>query len=799
MRRPAAFVCGAYMLGMAIELFLKFNQFIIFIIAICATSAMIVCMELYKNHRLRWSKEHLCLFFIALILGIAGLIQYSYQWNKIGFLEKNQGEYLKIQGQVVCVTEKDKENHKLILAVHKLEGMGKLPRKEKILINVYGTYPEYYTLQGRIIQTVGFIELPSTRRNPKTFDYKMYLKTKNISTIMSVRAENIQVSDQTNNYYLNYLSKVKYIFKCNIYRLFDEQLAGLLMGMIFGDNSGLSEELYESFQKNGICHVLAVSGLHIGALYGCVNAILGGRKKIKFYMITVVILFFYASLANFCPSVMRAVLMITLHIVSKYMNCKYDMFTAGAITMAVMVGYNPMSLLNLGFQLSFLAIFTLAVVLPAAERLCHNSITAIVVIQAGMAPISAFSFNYFSFSAFITNIPVIFLSGILIPLGMLLLFFSTIAAILPDWDLVTSFVNSGFLITGILVEFFSKLLLFINNLAFIDNVSYKYVISPPLWTILLYYCTLFFISSETYRIMWQRKHYKQIVKTITAIICITLIFGNSQKDGFESVQLTFVDVGQGDCLLIKTPEGKNVLIDSGGSSQYDVGKKLLLPFLLKNGVKKIDMAIITHLHTDHVGGLCSLSKELPVKKVGIYEGNQLISHEVEGRIGVAAEHFVYLVEGQKVQIGKDLQIEVLYPGKKTFEEYTQIMDNEKDENAICLVMKVVFKGVSVIMTGDIDTTGEKGVLEENLNNCLKTDILKVAHHGSKYGSSQEFLEEVKPKIAIVQVGKNIYGHPDIQTLERLENAGAVVYRNDIQGAVGVEINKDGKVKIHTMI
>nr|WP_315022246.1 DNA internalization-related competence protein ComEC/Rec2 [uncultured Aminipila sp.] len=799
MRRPAVFICGAYILGMAMELFLRLNQFIILIIAACSIIAMIVSMHFYKTHRLRWNKKYLCLFFIAFTVGIFGAVQYSYQSNKIGILEKNQGEYLKIQGKVISVAEKDEENHKIIVVVKNLDGFGNLPSKEKILVNMYGPCPEYYKLQGNIIQTIGFIELPTARRNPKTFDYKMYLKTKGISTIMSVMAENIQVSSKTNNHYLNYLSEMKYIFKCNIYRLFDEQLAGLLMGMIFGDNSGLSEELYESFQKNGICHVLAVSGLHIGALYVCVNAILGGRKKIKFYIISVMILFFYASLANFSPSVMRAVLMITLHIFSKYMNCRYDMFTSGVITMSVMLCFNPLSLINLGFQLSFLAIFTLAVILPAAQRICDKSITPILVIQAGMAPISAFAFNYFSFSAFLANIPVIFIAGLLIPLGMLLLLFSTIAASLPDLGMVTTVVNSGFQITGVVVEFFSKLLLLINDLAFIDNLSYKYVISPPLWTVLLYYGTLFFISSESFRIMWQRKHYKQIFRFGITIICVTFILGNSLKDGFEHVQLTFVDVGQGDCLLIKTPEGQNVLIDSGGSSQYDVGKKLLLPFLLKNGVKEIDMAIITHLHTDHVGGLCSLSKELPVKKVGIYEGNSLISDKVEERVGVSAEHFVYLTKGQSVQIGKDLEIKVLYPSKKSFEEYSQMMENEKDENATCLVMKIMFKGVSVIMTGDIDTNGEMNILADNSDKCLNTDILKVAHHGSKYGSSQEFLEAVKPKIAVVQVGKNTYGHPDKKTLERIENAGAFVYRNDIQGAVGVEIKKDGKVQIRTMI
>lgn len=799
MRRPAAFLCGAYILGMATELFLKLNQIIVLIIACCMIIAMIVCMHFYKNNRHRCNGKHLCLLFIAIIVAIFGALQYNYCENKIGVLEKNQGEYLEIQGKVVSVAEKNKENHKIIVVVQKLEGVGELPNEEKILVNIYGQFSDYYKLQGKCIQTKGFIEIPTARRNPKTFDYKMFLKTKKISTIMSVSPENLLVSAERCDRYLNYLTEIKHTFKCNIYSLFDKKLAGLLMGMVFGDNSGLQEELYESFQKNGICHILAVSGLHIGALYMCINSILGRKRKIKFYIIIVIILFFYASLVNFSPSVMRAVLMITLHMISKYMYCRYDMFTAGAITMSVMAFFNPMSLLNLGFQLSFIAIFTLAVILPAVIRICNKSFITIISIQAGIAPISAFAYNYFSFSAFIVNIPVVFIAGILIPLGMLLLLFSTIVLILPSCGQITDVFNFGFQIIGILVEFFCKLLIFINDLAYIDNISYKYVTSPSLWSVLFYYSILFFISSEIFRIMWQRKHYKKIVRFVITMICVTFIFGNALNDGFEKVQFTFVDVGQGDCLLIKTSDGKNVLIDSGGSSRYDVGKKILLPYLLKNGVREIDMAIVSHLHTDHVGGLCSLSQEILVKKVGIYEGNKLIANEVATRIGVSTDQLMFLTKGQKLQIGKELEIEFLYPKKKSIEEYSEIMKNQKDENAACLVMKVKLKGVSVMMNGDIGFEAENALLEFTKEESLNVDILKVAHHGSKYGSSQEFLEVSKPKIAIIQVGKNTYGHPNKDTLKRLEDIGAYVYRNDVQGAVGVEIKKRGEIKIHTMI
>jgi len=799
LRRPVAFLCGAYVIGMAAEIFLKLNYFIFFIVAVCMAGAMLICLHFYKNNRLRWEKKHLCLFFIAFLLSLAGAIQYHHYVNKINILEGYQGEYVSICGVVKSAAEKDDENHKLTVLVHGIKETGSLPKKEKILINIYGSYPDCYKLQGRSIEVKGFIEFPSGRRNPKTFDYKTYLKTKNISVIMSVVPGNIQASERIDSPYLNGIAQIKNDFKGNVYGFFDDEVAALLMGMMFGDSSGLEEEVYDSFQKNGICHILAVSGLHIGVLYSCINGLLGGKRKIKFYIIIVIVLFFYVSLANFAASVMRAFFMIMLHIFSKYMYCKYDMFTSSAVTMSVMVFFNPMSLLSLGFQLSFLAIFSLAVLLPAAERIWNKSIASVLAVQAGMAPISAFAFNYLSLSAFIANIPVIFISGILIPLGILLLLFSVLSVIGNEFGGGLCLVNASFQITGIAAEFVSKLLLFINDLVFIEKVSYQYVTSPPLWGILLYYSILFFSSTEIFRIMWQRKQYKLIGQLIAVVISVSLIFGNSLKDGFEQVQLTFVDVGQGDCLLIKTAEGKNILIDSGGSSRYDVGKKLLLPYLLKNGVKEIDMAIVTHLHTDHVGGLCSLSREIAVKKVGVYEGNQAIEAQVKERIGVAAEDFVYLAAGQRLEFGKDLIIEVLYPNKKSEQEYEVIMKNQEDENEACLVMRIIFNGVSVIMTGDIDSKAEQAIVEEHLSSAMKADILKIAHHGSKYGSSQLFLSAVQPRIAIVQVGKNTYGHPNKETLNRIKQEGAYIYRNDTQGAVGVEINNQGKIKIHTMI
>lgn len=820
MRRPAAFLCCAYILGIATENLIALSKTTLILLLIL--SIVIVTIFLCVNFKYDFLKydygliscKQLSLFFIAILVGLIGSIQYNYDENKVRDLDSFIDDYVEIEANVTSSIKKDEKIYKLEAKAYKINGKdltksGLLNKSEKILVTVYGECDNYYNLQGKSVKIRGVLERPDVRRNPKTFDYRQYLKSKGIFSVIYTDVNNIKVGD-THSKLLNFTAKNTFLFKQNIYNYFNNEIAGLVMGMLFGDKTGIEEKQYEEFQKNGICHILAVSGLHIGALYITINSLTKRKRNIFLNIITVMVLTVYAVFANLSPSVVRAVIMIILHIVSKYFHCRYDLFTAGAITMAIMTLANPFIILSLGFQLSFIAIFTLAIILPTMVRLITSKYITIVAVQIGMAPISALYFNYFSLSAFITNIPVIFIAGILIPLEMLMLSLLMVNEYvsLINIDILIQAFDLAFQIIGIIVEFFIKVILFINDLFFYEKISYFTVISPSVKSILIYYALMFLICTEAFRIMWQRKHYKKIGLIIIVTICMGTLFGELSKDGFEEANFIFLDVGQGDCLLISTKDGKNVLIDSGGSYNFDVGKKILVPYMLKNGVKKIDLAIITHLHQDHVGGLSTLSKELNVEKLGVYESNCVNSDEVVRKTGINKEKIVYLAAGQTLQIGKQLNIEILYPNKKSMDEYRLMQSQNEDENLSCLVMKINLDNVSAIMTGDIDMKGEGEVIQgqkefyrsdELYSKRIKANILKVAHHGSKYSSAQLFLSAVKPNIAIVQSGKNNYGHPHEEALQRIKGSGSIVYRNDLQGAVGIEVKKAGKVKIHTMI
>lgn len=790
MRRPAAFTCGAYILGLTTEYFLKINLQLLIIAAICAGTFL---SWIYWKHRLYWQKNRCGLFLVILLL--FGSIQFCLAQNQKDVLSAYADKTVTLVGKIVSIEQKDEAYYRAVIKVTQAQEIGDINR-EKILVNIYGDCPNYYRLQGKMATFSGVLSLPSPQRNPKCFDYQKFLQTKNIQVILTVKGSQYKVDQNVLDPIAHWISTVKYDYRYNLYQVFQPEIAGLVLGMVFGDSSGLEDDLYDSFQKNGICHILSVSGLHVAALYICVNKLFGGRRNVWYNLITLLLLLLYAALSNFCPSAVRAVVMISLHIFAKYTYCKYDMFTGSAITMAVMLFFNPLSLLNLGFQLSFLAIFTLAVILPAANRIYENMITTALVAQVGIAPISAYVFNYFSFSAFIANIPVIFISGILIPISMFLLLLS----IIGSFGLCTEVLGDIFQIISVMAEFLCKLLLYVNDLVYVDKVSFIYVTSPPLWQLILYYGFLFFCSSEYFRVCFQRKKYRMLGKTLILITAFSILFGNCFSDPFDQTQLVFVDVGQGDCLHIKTPDGRNILVDSGGSATKDIGKTVLLPYLLKNGVKKIDMAFVTHLHTDHFGGLQTLSSYLEIEKLCLYEGNEVIEKKVQQMIGIDSSKFVYLSQGQSIKIGEGVEIQVLYPPKKSLEEYQEMTGEEANENDSSLVFRVVFKGVSVMMTGDMDTNGESKVIQSNQGQMpLKTDILKVAHHGSKYSTSPEFVKTVDPTIAVIQVGKNNYGHPNSEIIKRLEQKGTVVFRNDKSGALGIEVKKNGSIQVVQMI
>ena len=799
MRRPVAFLFASFAGGICVDYFLGFW-------AAASVLALIACVFLLIR------LQTVSLF---LIIALLGTLYFDMTDSRINPLHIYENEVVSVKGRIESIQKKE-YCYQLVIRAESWDGKNDGGRLwGKIIINMKGefnnidtsgippdTIKNHQSLTGRDIEIKGRVLIPKGRRNPGLLDYKLYLKTKRIYTILDAYSSYLTVKCGGNPL-TRILAEVKYSFSCKLDRILDNNTKGLLLGMLFGDKTMLDENIYEAFQRNGTAHILAVSGIHVGIIYIFIEKLFHRRRGIKSSVTCIGLLLLYALLSSFSPSVVRAVIMIVIHIISKHLHKRYDLLCCASFSAFVMLLSNPHSLFNFGFQLSYLAVFTLAFLLPlinckiqALTQYRHYKtlspvltlMAPVFAIQVGMIPATAFLFQYFSVSAFFLNLPVIALAGIIIPLGILLMFLSFLGGAV--FGIAASAVY-------LLLQLMVKLNIIINELIFYSFT----VASPSAGLVFLYYGILFFCSSEFFWICLRKQYIRRIIIICIIIAGLSLCVPFVTDEYAEKADIVFVDVGQGDCIHIRTPSGKNILIDGGGKAGYDVGKEILLPYLLKNGTKKLDLALVTHLHDDHYLGIASLCNYLKIEKLGLYEANIHRREKIINETGLNSGDIVYLTKGDRITIEKDIWIDILYPEKHNEKEYEQLIEDEQNENSCSLLMQLNYKGFKVLITGDIGFAGEEELLEfYNGKSCeiLRSDILKAGHHGSRFSTGEDFLEAVKPEMAIIQVGQNNFGHPHPDVIEKLEKKDIMIYRNDLQGAVLVDVGSKF-VSIRTML
>lgn len=553
--------------------------------------------------------------------------------------------------------------------------------------------------------------------------------------------------------------------------------------MLFGDKSALSPETYESFQQNGTAHILSVSGLHVGIVYAAVMGLFGKRKRSKAAALTAAgTLFLMAVLASFSVSVVRAMIMIYLKIAADLLHRRYDLLSAACVTASFFMIKNPMTLYSTSFILSFSAVISLSVVGRGLERMvkCEHPVwlvfRPIIAIQIGMAPLTAYFFNYFSLAAFISNIPVIFLSGLMIPCGFVLSFMLMIGG---GTDPLTVLLCQG-------CSKLAEMLVFFNDFTGAYGTFAFSAPSPSLFLMAGYYVVCLMVFSELRSVVPITPK-----AALCAAVIVVLVFSLTIVSEKMKPQVVFVDVGQGDCIHIRTLEGKNYLVDGGGSlfSDFDVGKETLKPYLLKNGVDRLDGVFVTHMDADHYKGISGLNEVFQIDRLFVYDGYKASADELYALLNLDSEETTvsWLAAGMKVTLGKGVFMDVVYPCTGIDLSLNEDDENDNaDFNANCLVMKLNYLDTDILLTGDISSEEESKIA----GSC-GCDIVKVPHHGSKYSSSEDFVKSLGAKAAVIEVGKNNFGHPDKSVIERYEESGIMVYRTDKNRAVSVKINRTG--------
>ncbi len=718
-----------------------------------------------RRRKLFWSV--LCLLSLLYLLDLAGI---PLAPAPAAALTESARDYT---GTVRQIREKEENVYTMRVRLHTADGQ-KLDRQEDVLLTYYSSIEEPWRLQRAKLRFRCSLAAPASAGNPHCFDYADYLKSCGIRLIGTLTSFTITDGSESGGgtaaiflpasvlqdlfgAYERLLVRQKFRFAA----LLHPQSRGLLMGVLFGETAYLDDEITQQFRDNGTAHILAVSGLHIGILYDLYRRLTRNRSSAPALAALGLLLFSYGTLSAWSPSTVRAVLMIGLSVAARLLDLRYDMLTALSAAALLLIARNPYVILGTAFQMSFLAISSIAFFQRILPQKVPGSLTTALAVNLGLILYQAYQFHTISLISLAANLPILYLTGYFVPFAMGCFALSGCAG------------GSLFSLCLSFLEAMAQMMLRINAWFGLSGHAAIEVVRPPIWLTILLLGGAFFAASETCLLLRLRKQNKQLAGRVGLILLMALAVQLLTYSPITHDDLIFVDVGQGDAIHLRS-HGSQILIDGGGNVRYDVGSKTLKPYFLGNGVRKLDLALATHRHTDHYLGQCQLAETFPVK-----------------------QQLAGLTAGKEIRLGKNDQvwIEVLWP--LTLDE-----DPQQEGNAACSVFLLHYDGYRILVTGDLDEEGELAMLAYyqsiGQTGTLRADVLKIGHHGSRTSSAAEFLDAVDPRIAVIQVGKNNYGHPSPEVLARLAERGIRVFRNDLDGAVGLKFRGQKGIRVDTM-
>lgn len=641
----------------------------------------------------------------------------------------------------------------------------------------------------------------------------------------SISSNNLNLSAKSNSSFFfnkSYTSKIKFNFieilqikserffqriRDKIKKIYEEHLtkdsSSLLEALTIGDKSDLDDNIIENFRKASLSHVLAISGAHFSYIILAITLMSKAlRRKRMSKILLIIIIIFFMKLTGESPSVMRAGIMCIVGAIASLIKRKNDVLNSIAISLLIQIIINPYVIFDMGLILSYSGVIGIIYLYKIVYRFLKLKIIS-VTISANiiLIPIMMYNFKTISFSFIISNIFASILLGPIIIIGYIVLIIR---------------VKPLFFLLNMLITLLSRVSQIVSNFKF-SNINIE---APSILSLIMYYIIVYIIYKKLN--VWFRaseikinefktniankltecaikasnekmnkRIFSKVEKKVIAVLLIIIVISNINFEKFtNNMYINFIDVSQGDACLIRQ-KTKVILIDGGGASNqnnnYNVGKIILMPYLLARKIKTIDYMIFSHFDNDHCQGLLYVLENLKVKSVLI--GEQYEEYQNYQKLKEVAKRkaikIYTLKKGNSLKLTKNLKIEVLWPKKEEM-----ISENSINNNS--LVLKITFGNFSILFTGDIEKVAEEKILKEyeGKQKLLQSTILKVAHHGSKTSSIKEFIQKVNPKCALIGVGKdNKFGHPSNITLETLKELNTKIYRTDQCGEISIKVTK----------
>jgi competence protein ComEC len=670
----------------------------------------------------------------------------------------------------------------------------KFKAKEKILCSIYDDdgkiNPTYMKLRvGNKIGIIGTLQKPTDERNPGEFNYQKYLSDRDVVAVFSCyRLENMSIISNEISPLKDLVFRIRKGLDNRIQSLHNKTTASLLRGLLLADRRMIDKDINDDFINAGVVHVLAVAGLHVAYVVLIFLFVFNRFNVYARFILTAAGLLFYLIITGANPPVFRSTIMALTMLIAPVSGRDYKSINSLSLAALIILLIDPRQLFDSSFQLSFMAILSLVLSYPWIKRLVDNldNISKLtksfliycgtsLAIQIGILPFMLIYFQRLSITALISNIVVIPIAGAIIGFGILTLITSTFAL----W-LAAIYASANELLTYLLYSIIHA----------IGGQRFSYITFSRFSVydaVVFYSCIIIMFFILTKFITPRAKVTAAFMTVLTMLLVMHFDAYALTPDNVLSVMS--IDVGQGDAFYVKFPNGKTALIDAGNITPYfDNGHDLIEPLLKKLGTDKIDYGFISHIDSDHYKGFLSLIRDKHINYIFKPKYDKLLDNDrnLEIYMGKEGIPFSYYSRG-KIDIG-NVRIYILNDTTNCY--FANQVSNNKSG-----ILKIVYGGTSFLFTGDAETKVENDYIAK-YGNFLKSTVLKASHHGSKNGTSQKFLEYVKPEYAVISAGiLNKYHHPNKEVIDRLNEMHVTILRTDQSGAL--LLRSDGN-KVHTV-
>ncbi len=812
MRKPIIPITLAYITGLLLGhgfLYFPYSIVVIIILSILISSILTWLDKLNFRNTM--------LIILPCLVGMSAYV-YSAAWfpsdHYTRHFKPDKKETREVIGKITSPLDRDPDKTGFVVDIHDIDGTS-VSGKVRVSVREELSTVGY----GDVIRVTGKLFEPGGYNNPRGFDYPAYLALSGIYYTINVKnADAIEIISRGTGIFRkvqDWRELIRQAFLASTHG----PGSAILQAMVLGEEGRLTDELRDRFMAAGVTHIISISGSHLGMVavlcFGLIRGLLFMMPERYYHRLTLhadpkhiaawltlPLVVFYTLLAGGQMATVRSLVMIAAGMFAIVFDRENALMHSLALAALFILIASPQAVFDISFQLSFLSVLVIGYFVSLWNELqfkaetrfkkIRNSALLLIIISlsTGLAtgPLVAYYFNQISFAGVVSNLIIVPFAGmVVVPLG---LFSGIISLFLPH--LPFAWLNQ--LVSD----------LFIGSVSFFSRLPFAEFHPPAptlLWLLLYAVLSISLFVHTRARLLYRFKPFESssrvskppVIGMAFAGACLLLLLALSFMPG-RRMLVSFPDVGQGDCALIELAGGQTILIDGGGTydNRFDIGRRVLAPWLWNKGIRRLDLVVLSHPHPDHMNGLIAILKKFEVATVwesgldtdlpGHNEFDAVIRDRTIPRLLVSADD-------PPTMLG-EATVSVLHP-RRGFDA-----DDRKAyaaENSRSLVVRIKSENGTFLFTGDIGIDAEQDILG-NIGE-VKTDLIKVPHHGSKSSSSEDFVSQTLPEIAVVSVGRgNQYHHPAEEVLARYAKIGSLICRTDQDGAVTIAANK-GKFAI----